>query len=310
MERLMMPKLIDCWGNENFEDNVTSAIIACYESKVKKNKGAPPSDRMSDERLKLFRAVGPYIPSNSRFVVESDEKRGFFDIQNDQLPGYGCLSFPINGQMMAGDQHKYKGYFYNCYFSKAPALGKYWNRQGSGQIYMMLIIVMTNDGRVDGERRFFTVDKKGDIMACVQRISNVRGYMPGVKQEILTTDQHILDETTTGASYAMQFTADKKYSWVISATDGRAKVHLGCMQEEVKSLLYARNLPMSETGRKRPILHLVAAHKRRMKNGTDVDVSQFLRGQQKVEINGTKFMVHPPLAMHENLPASGRYFAA
>ena len=305
-----MPEPIDYWSNETFEDHVAAAIIACYESRVKKNKGAPPSDRMSDERLKLFRAVGPYIPSNSRIVVESDARRGFFDIQNDQLPDRGCLSFPINGQIENTGHPSYEGYFYNCYFSKAPALGKYWNRQGSGQIYVMLILVMTNDGRVDGERRFFTVDKKGGIMACVQRTNNVRGYMPGVKQEILTTEQHILDETTTGASYAMQYTADRKFSWVISATDGRAKAHLGCMQEEVKSLLYARDLPMSETGRKRPILHLVAAHKRRMKSGTDVDVSQFLRGQQEVEIKGTKFIVRPPLAMRENLPSSGRFFAA
>ena len=306
MKELLEPT--DCWKNEDFEDNVAAAIIACYESRIKKNKGAPPSDRLNDERLKLFRAVGPYIPSASRFVVKSELKNGFFDTQNDQFPERGCLSFPIKSRVAAWDE--YDGYFYNCYFSKVPVLGKYWNRQGPGQIYMMLILVMTNDGRVDGERRFFTVDKKNGLMACVQRMNNVRGYMPGVKQKMIQTDQQIVDDTTVNASYAMQYAADRKFSWVITATDGREKASLGCMREEVKSLLYARDLPMSETGRKRPILHLVAAHKRRIKNGTDVDVSQFLRGQQEVEIKGTKFIVRPPLAMRENLPTSGQYFAA
>jgi len=56
---------------------------------------------------------------------------------------------------------------------------------------------------------------------------------------------------------------------------GEAKAHLGCMREEIKSLLYARDLPMTSTGRKKPILHLVAAHKRRIKEGTDIDIVPF-----------------------------------
>lgn len=51
--------------------------------------------------------------------------------------------------------------------------------------------------------------------------------------------------------------------WKIAADEGCGKASLGCTADEVKSLLYARQLPMTATGRKRPILHLVAAHRRR-----------------------------------------------
>lgn len=84
------------------------------------------------------------------------------------------------------------------------------------------------------------------------------------------------------------------------------------MQEEVKSLLYARSLPMSATGRKRPILHLVEAHKRRMRSGIDVDIASFLRGQQTVEIGGTAFKVNPPARLQAEVskPSRARYFPA
>lgn len=83
------------------------------------------------------------------------------------------------------------------------------------------------------------------------------------------------------------------------------------MMEEVKSLLYARSLPMTATGRKRPILHLVESHKRRMRNGIDVDVTAFLRGQQTVEIGGTVFKVNPPATLRSDVskPSRDRYFA-
>ena len=62
-------------------------------------------------------------------------------------------------------------------------------------------------------------------------------------------------------------------------------------KEQIKSLLYARSLPVTATGRKRPILHLVAAHRRRIKEGVDIDIGEFLRGVKKVEMGGTVFTV-------------------
>lgn len=93
---------------------------------------------------------------------------------------------------------------------------------------------------------------------------------------------------------SLQANADRRFCWEIAADDGFAKASLGCTAEEVKSLLYARELPITTTGRKRPILHLVAAHRRRMKEGIDVDIKPFLRGVAEVTMGGTLFKVRAP----------------
>ena len=81
------------------------------------------------------------------------------------------------------------------------------------------------------------------------------------------------------------------------------------MKEEIKSLLYARSLPMTDTGRKRPILHLVEAHTRRLRNGTDINIDTFLRGTQIIDMYGTRFTVRPPEVLRPVVSEnSQRYF--
>ncbi len=297
---------LDYWGEEDFEDTVAATLISCFESKLKKNKGVPPSDRLKDKHLRLFRSVGPYVPSSSRIIVASGERNGFFDLENDQLPFSGCLALksPHERQLQ---KDEYDGYIFNILIKQVKALGKYWHRRSVGKLYVMFILSMGIEGRVSGERRYFTVGKDG-VNSCEARMSSVRGYVPGVVIEQLKTEQHILGETTRSASHCMQYLADRRFCWVITAKEKMAKAHLGCMYEEIKSLLYARDLPITTTGRKRPVLHLVAAHKRRMKNGTDIDVTSFLRGSQVVTIGNTEFTVHPPKVTQRMLPASKRYF--
>ena len=91
-------------------------------------------------------------------------------------------------------------------------------------------------------------------------------------------------------------TIDRHHSWCITAEEHGAKVNLGCMLEEVKSLFYARSLPVTETGRKRPIIHLVEAHKRRIKSGIDIDVKSHLRGISQIEMGGTLFTINQPVS--------------
>jgi len=109
---------------------------------------------------------------------------------------------------------------------------------------------------------------------------------------------------------ALQALADRRFCWVITAQEDKARAYVGCTREEIKSLLYARDLPMTATGRKRPILHLVESHKRRLRAGTDIDVTAFLRGIQTVEIQGTRFTVNPPAVVRPEVsePSQQRYF--
>lgn len=300
----------DYWTEDDFEDTVAAALIACFETKPKKNRGAAPADRLTEARMAVLRAEGPYIASKSRLALgPSDDGGWHFDMVNDQLPLKGLHAFRPGG-LVAQDNPN--AYLCAHYIRQAKALGQYWHKQKNGTLYEMLTMSAENDG-VHGERRFFTVTKQGEVVACTQRMADNRwGSMFGEKVGVISHDETWLRETTAWAAIALQFLADKRYCWTITAKEKAARAHLGCMSEEVKSLLYARTLPMTVTGRKRPILHLVESHKRRMRNGTDVDVSAFLRGQQKVEIGGTVFTVMPPAKLQAEVsaPSLERYFVA
>lgn len=290
----------DYWAEEDFEETVAAALIACFETKVKKNRGAAPSDRLTDERVRLMRNAGPYIASNSRILIAPDHEGNepvTFDVVNDPLPHSGCFAWRPKAPSVAG---VYGGYLMSMYIRQATSLGKYWFRQAGGTLYESLIFAAGNDG-ISGERFFFTVTKGGNIVACDMKIPSVRGYSAGSPTSFIGHDPQHLREREFWSCVVMQMLADKRFCWTITAQEESARAHLGCMQEEVKSLLYARNLPMTSTGRKRPILHLVEAHKRRMRSGTDVDVSAFLRGQQTVEIGGTVFKVSAPASIRPNL---------
>lgn len=69
---------------------------------------------------------------------------------------------------------------------------------------------------------------------------------------------------------------------------------LGCDPEMVKSLFYARDLPMTEEGRRRPILHWVQAHKRRVATGISVDVTRHLRGITEFDMGTFSFSITNP----------------
>ncbi len=300
----------DYWAEDDFEDTVTAALIACFETKVKKNRGAAPADRLTEERVAVLRAEGPYIASNSR-LMEAPEGDGnwHFDIVNDRLPVKGLHAFRPGGLVAETTPN---AYLCAHYIRQVQALGRYWHKRKGGTLYEMLTMDAESDG-IHGERRFFTVTKQGEVVACIQQIASIRGgAMYGEKVGTVGPEETWLRETGTWAAVALQLLADKRHCWTITAQEKAARAHLGCMMEEVKSLLYARSLPMTATGRKRPVLHLVEAHKRRMRSGTDVDVTAFLRGQQTVEIGGTVFKVNPPATLRPAVskPSRERYFSA
>jgi hypothetical protein len=299
----------DYWAEDEFEDAVAAALIASFESKIVKNRGAAPSDRLTEERVARFRAAGPYLPGKSRLVIgkSNDKKYYQFDINNDKLPNFGCVAFRRPDGGWAKSPNDYIAIYL---LRQVQELGKYWHKQESGALFEMIQMSCDNVG-INGERRYFTITKNGDVVPCYQVIPMVLGGKSGKPSAILQTPSDIKEQISAAGSLSLQFLADKRFCWTITAQEkAGAKAHLGCMMEEVKSLLYARSLPMTATGRKRPILHLVESHKRRMRNGTDIDVTAFLRGQQTVEIGGTIFKVNPPVTLKPTVSETSqhRYF--
>ena len=100
-EESEMTDELDYWAADDFEDTVAAALIACYETKVRKNRGAAPADRLTDDRVALLRAEGPYIASGSRWLEVPDDDVWRFDLVNDKLPLHGLHAFRPGGLVVA-----------------------------------------------------------------------------------------------------------------------------------------------------------------------------------------------------------------
>lgn len=283
----------DCWVQEDFEDLIASALIATYETKI--------SNKIEVKKADIFylRRKGVYIPSNTREVIYNEEKDQIeFDPSLDGMPKSGYIGLGSSDNIK---DCEFTGYFTGISFQEVGSLPKGFTRQGAGKIYKQIVLVTGNNG-IDGRLGYFTVSKQGNILGCNMHGHDRTGH-------IVCENSNVITEVGQWGAIAMSYTADSRFSWSITAIEHEAKAIIGCMKEEVKSLLYARSLPASATGRKRPILHLVEAHKRRMKNGTDIDITSFLKGSQTIEMNGTTFIVNPPRAiMNKVSKKSAKYF--
>lgn len=100
-------------------------------------------------------------------------------------------------------------------------------------------------------------------------------------------------------SYIVSLHNDRKYFWEVTATEPfmggfDAKAMFSVDESYIKSLFYARSIPMTASGRLRPILHWVSAHKRRIEKGIDIDVRKHLRGIDSFAMHGVNFRITEP----------------
>ncbi len=112
---------------------------------------------------------------------------------------------------------------------------------------------------------------------------------------------NVFDAYNLGAG-ALSLLADRKYLWNIRTSetcgkrmDVEAKADFGIEEEMVKSLCYARSAPLTPADRKRPILHWVRQHKRRIEKGIDVDVRKHLRGITEFTMGDLAFSITEPV---------------
>lgn len=308
------------WDVESFEDEIAEALIALYEQKLSRRaKKVASAWRLSESNIYRARRCGAYIPSAERIVwpylwahgevrePNGDNERGV--LANDVLSSgyhpdvatYGvdpnldfpsdsfCVSLSSDPNRETNDPDSILSYRNIFLVEPVASHPRGLIRTGGGQLFRMSMIAPNVDGQIQGQVVHFSIDKLGRICVMDEKYLTPSGTasMSAVECGTVFGYAHL-------AATALQWNADARLHWKIEAVERDAKASIGCKREEVKSLLYARSLPMTETGRKRPILHLVAAHRRRMKSGVDVDIDQFLRGVREVELNGTLFRVHPP----------------
>ena len=140
-------------------------------------------------------------------------------------------------------------------------------------------------GKIGQYSDFFSISAGGDIYQAVNTHRPPRW----------TDEQYHLGPG------AINLLADRLFIWNIETRESNpdfgfpAIVTFGIEPEMVKSLVYARSLPMTESGRKRPILHWVRAHQRRMKDGIEIDIEKFLRGVTGFNMGGLEFGITRPI---------------
>lgn len=282
------------WNNEEFEDWVCRALIASHERRLIKIK----QDRavvIKKPCLKSIRQHGIFIPAGDRLINSTIDGQGrfSFDTHNDPLPKRGIFARSCSLGHAADWIENI--YMLVVFVERTTRMPKGWSTEEPGKIYSVKEIAFGDRGYA-GKEHYVTVSADGAITACrlfrERMACDTRG---GFRILGVGTNETSKSDMSLSASAALQFQADRRFTWSIDAYDGGARVNLGCTKEEVKSLLYARTAPVTPSGRKRPIMHLVQSHRRRMASGIDVDVTSFLRGTQEIEIDGTLFRVRAPV---------------
>lgn len=269
--------LVDPWTTEEFEKEISSALISLYESRVTGQKHNHPQMRLSEQDLVKARKLGVFIGDPNRLLVLDSYDEMY------ELPKLACTTMSWVGKHEESSTNL-EGYQCNIMAEQVLTLPKSYKRLGGGKLFKLCLMVATEKGGVNGRVSYVSVDKSGEIHNTDLTYNNTS------RTEV---HKRALFEEKRAASIVLNSWADKVNTWSIVAQESDAKCEVGVEVEQIKSLLYARTLPLTVTGRKRPILHLVASHRRRMKEGIDIDISQYLRGIEKVEIGGTIFTVKP-----------------
>lgn len=282
------------WEKEEFEDLVARSIVSLHEKEIQKEclkvpKFIKPNEKDIDE-LKKF---GVYFPPEDRITSSFD-----VDMINDGLPKEASWGYDPNesynnqkkNDLLMGE---YFRLFYIKLMPNAPTSildkngFKYF---GNNKVYKFLAFSSTEYKGFHLMKSYFYVTPDGKIFDTYARRND--GKL------IITSHSSFGDDMTSdigAGAVTIGLFQDRKYLWNVCANDGTAKATFGVYPEQIKSLFYSRELPLTETGRKRPILHWVASHHRRIKSGIDIDIKKHLRGCNEFIYQGTKFTITNPL---------------
>lgn len=297
------------WVKEEFEDLVARSIIAMFETKLKKHKNSAKSTRLTPEILKSVRSLGCYFAAPDRLLVIQENEKGIasavqeIDVLNDGRPKRAIMCHSIKNTGAEDDEDMRKDcYMEITYLENINGLPKGIQANHTGKVYRTTKIWMRNNC-LEGISLHNIVDHTGKVYGTYRMRSDYnpvtgRCFMEKVSTANMQNEEERTraeDITTVEVAATISTWQDRRYLWNVTANEGFAKATFGVYPEEVKSLFYAREMPMTETGRKRPMLHWVAAHNRRMKSGIDVDIEKHLRGINEFVYQGTKFTITRPL---------------
>jgi hypothetical protein len=288
------------WQKDEFEDLVARSLIAMYEKDMYKECiKVPKFIRPNEKDILQIRNFGAYFPPQDRDIFY-----GEIDMINDGLPKEASWAYNPDKSFnqekkddLIDDEYFRLGYL-RLIDQPPPSILNHKGLKyfGKHKIYKFLSFSATGVGGIHLMKSYVSVDEKGHIYDTFARRNDGKLIITAhgtIKSDSETTETFISDIGWTSA--VVGFYQDRRYLWNVTANEGKAKAMFGVYPEQVKSLFYARELPMTETGRKRPILHWVNAHQRRIKKGIDIDIEKYLRGINEFVYQGTKFIISRPI---------------
>lgn len=284
---------ISCLDDEDMVDKAYSGLVSLIEmvSLDKKTNSAIVlvNNGLRERDINVFLPLteGIYIPGSAR-----NYWCGFLDPVDMPPPIEGCVYM----------QPRYRNIDYEFIvirqikrFPKGVICGSCKNPKFIYKTYNVFFIKNIAENFMV-EEGYFAIDHEGYLHNTVDRLK-LRNHLTGNVCESLREDYQ--NAAYFGAG-AISLLADRRYIWNIKTSEdvgigkGQAIVNFGVEEEMVKSLVYARDNPLTESGRKRPILHWVKMHKRRIKNGIEIDVRKHLRGITDFQMGELAFQITKP----------------
>ena len=273
------------WDKENFEDLVVKGLLSLCENKVADKwatayrNAVPPERKISDTDLRWMRQVGVYFAPDDRITLTR-----FIDTKNDGLPEFGLSTLESNN-----DPEGMESYLASTFTRRIRSLPSSVKPIKLGVPYVVYLFYPQTQGGFLGFKDYITINPVTGKVAETKYNKRDSSFRPEIDPEVGA------NMNTVFATAALNFWADRKYLWNVVAVENDIKATFGVYEEQIKSLFYSRTVPVTDTGRKRPILHWVATHKRRMKTGTEITINEFLRGITEFEMNGTIFKITRPM---------------
>lgn len=301
------------WEKEEFEDLVARGLITMYETKIQKHKDAHKVFQFNDKLLSDIRKIGCYFAPEDRVSLHNHvpgtsilSENQPIDMINDGLPNNGILCSSIEGNKEDEDSMRKDSFLEIYYIQQVDKLPKPIQSDQWGKFYKVVQVWARNE-LLEGHVNHVVIDKNGNTKGTYWYRSfydPIRGITKGQKVDARfcqSKEESLRAESinTVIASSTIQYWQDRRFLWNVTANEGIAKATFGVYPDQIKSLFYAREMPLTETGRKRPILHWVSAHHRRMKSGIDIDIEKYLRGTNEFIYQGTKFIITRPIKLKD-----------
>jgi len=264
------------WEREEFEDIITRAIIGLYDSEnLTKKEGFKrvKECRVTESDIMQARKIGCYFCPEDRLTLALA-----VDLENDGLPKYAAHANPDEHVCTEEDFRDYISFQFAKKIKRLPGGFRCF---GHHAYYELINWAPQAKGGAYLTKELLGIDNNGLIhyASSGNMIDHGREWKTKVRVMLAAT---------------LNYWADKRFLWNVEVKEAEAKATFGVYQEQIQSLFYARDLPLTVTGRKRPILHWVKSHRRRMKSGTEIDIEKHLRGITEFDMNGTMFKITRP----------------